>query len=764
MDMVAEIVLKRKEFSFSFVYSSGVIRAFNVGIQMRKIGLLEGVAAVVTATVAGGAQAAQTEVVLPEQQVSASAAPQIRSELAASVQVIEHAELQAQLGAGRNLQEALGQLVPGIDLGGQSRSNFGQNLRGRTMLVMIDGVSLNSSRGTARQLDAVDPFNIERIEVLAGASALYGGGATGGVINIITRKASDAPTRFSSELGVTSGLQGSRDHQYRLAQSIAGGNDRVQARLGIALQQNGSFYDGKGDPVRTDIAQTDAQNTRIVDLMGNLQLKIDARQSLSLGAQYYRNRFDGGSYLYGGPNLAGIFGGRPGLLEQRGGFVSDVMPQTERAMFNADYRVEQVFGGQNLYIQSFWRKEKMDFAPFPSSVVTASHQNTDSWGFKSALAKSWGDVSLRYGLDWDRETFDGSATVFDTGQALASGGMVNRSIGSTGRYPGYRVDTTALFAQAEWKLKPELTLSGGLRYQHMGLEVGDFVGFNQQLSLLLGRGTTADAIRGGKNSYKVGLFNLGATYELSKAHSTWLSYSEGFELPDPAKYYGQGNYALNGSHWQLVSGIDPAGSPLKGIKTRQLEWGWKTHGSPLKLQAALFYAWSDQTLQINNANNNVTINVADERRRNYGIEGSLDYAMGSQWSAGGNWLWIRSQTRQGGEWSRQSIMTASPSKLGTYVQWAPSPWKLRLQATHQFRLEDDSAQRIKGFTTMDLLGSVKLSLGTLNFGIQNLLDRQYLTTWSQRAMALYGVGAVSPQAFAFQGRGRTFTLNYRVEY
>ena len=113
---------------------------------------------------------------LAVQRVTASAAPAIRSELAQTTQIIESQELLQQVNGGKSLAEALGQLVPGVDLGGQSRSNFGQNLRGRTMLVMLDGVSLNSSRGTARQLDAIDPFNIERIEVLSGASALYGGG------------------------------------------------------------------------------------------------------------------------------------------------------------------------------------------------------------------------------------------------------------------------------------------------------------------------------------------------------------------------------------------------------------------------------------------------------------------------------------------------------------------------------------------------------------------------------------------------------------
>ncbi|MEG1202654.1 MAG: TonB-dependent receptor plug domain-containing protein, partial [Comamonas sp.] len=180
-----------------------------------------------------------TEAELEVQRVVASAAPSIRSELAQTTQIIENDQLQQQVMAGKSVAEALGQLVPGIDLGGQSRSNFGQNLRGRTMLVMVDGVSLNSSRGTARQLDAIDPFNIDRIEVLSGASALYGGGATGGIVNIITKKGSTAGLQMGSEVGVTSGFQGSRDHQYRLAQSVAGGNERVQARLGIALLNNG---------------------------------------------------------------------------------------------------------------------------------------------------------------------------------------------------------------------------------------------------------------------------------------------------------------------------------------------------------------------------------------------------------------------------------------------------------------------------------------------------------------------------------------------
>jgi iron complex outermembrane recepter protein len=695
------------------------------------------------------------------QTVSQSRLGESRSELAATVQVIDNEALSTQIKAGSNLKEALGHLVPGIDLGNQGRSGFGQNLRGRPMLVMIDGVSLNSSRGTARQLDSIDPFHIERIEVLSGASSLYGGGATGGIVNLITRKAADAPSRFTSELGLTSGLNASDDRQLRVAQSISGGNETVQGRLGIAVQDNGRFFDSQGKALRSDITQTDLQDTRSIDAMGNLQFNLGQGQNLDLSAQYYRNKFEGSSYLYAGTNFAGIYGKQPQLLEQREGFSSDVVPMTERAMLNANYHARDVLGGHDFYLQGFWRQEELDFAPFPASYVSASHQNTAVWGLKAALAKQIGDVSVRYGLDWDREDFDSSMTLFDSRQAMASGGLINRKIGSTGRYPDYRVDSKAVFGQMDWKLSDRTTLSAGLRHQRMGLEVQDFVAATQQVYMALGSGKTADVVPGGNADYNVTLFNLGAHFKPLEGHSTWLNYSEGFELPDPGKYFGDGKYTLQGTHWQLNQGIDPNSAPLKGIKTRQVEWGWKGQQGPLSFQTALFYAWSDNSIELNR--NTLLIDVLEKKRRNYGWEGSLNYALNRQWGIGGSWLLMQSQERKSNAWQRQGIDMASPSKLTLHTDYQHGDWKARLQATHQRTLKDDNQQAIKGFTTVDLMGSTQLGKGLVSFGIQNLLDRRYLTTWSQRAAYIYGASA-TPETFAFYGRGRTFSVGYTVNY
>ena len=68
------------------------------------------------------------------------------------------------------------------------------------------------SRTDSRQLDAIDPFNIEHIEVISGATSLYGGGSTGGLINIVTKKGQQE-RQVDLELGGKTGFANSNDHE-----------------------------------------------------------------------------------------------------------------------------------------------------------------------------------------------------------------------------------------------------------------------------------------------------------------------------------------------------------------------------------------------------------------------------------------------------------------------------------------------------------------------------------------------------------------------
>lgn len=59
-------------------------------------------------------------------------------------------------------------------------------------LILINGVRVSSATLGSTRLELIDPEQIERIEIVRGPkSSLYGSDALGGVINIITRRASD---------------------------------------------------------------------------------------------------------------------------------------------------------------------------------------------------------------------------------------------------------------------------------------------------------------------------------------------------------------------------------------------------------------------------------------------------------------------------------------------------------------------------------------------------------------------------------------------
>ncbi|MCS8875855.1 TonB-dependent receptor, partial [Pseudomonas aeruginosa] len=595
--------------------------------------------------------------------VIGSRAPTSISELPGTVWVIEREQLDQQTQAGVPLKEALGQLIPGLDIGSQGRTNNGQNLRGRSVLVMIDGVSLNSSRGISRQFDSIDPFNIERIEVMSGASAVYGGGATGGIINIVTKKGVGGDTRFNTELGARSGFQSHEDHDLRAAQSISGGNDLFNGRLAIAYQKNGAAYDGSGDQVLTDITQTDLQYNRSVDLMGSLGFTFANGHSLDLGLQYYDSGYDGDRGLDLGRNFDALRGRAPYSI--KGGVDLDREPESKRHQFNATYHAPEVLG-HDLYLQAYYRNEKMAFNPFPTirysntgainygtSYYSASQQDTDYYGMKLALVKTWERASLTYGVDLDREKFTSDQMLFNLPLAAASGGLVASEQAKLGRYPDIDTDSRAFFLQGSWKATDDLTLSAGVRRQSMSTDVSDFVAANQQILIANGLGKTADAVPGGSKDYDVNLVNVGAIYKLNLQQQVWANYSEGFELPDPAKYYGFGRYgAADGNgHYPLLQGVSVNDSPLDGIKTKQVELGWRHTDGALDTQVAAFYSWSDKSIKYDSKT--LAVLQQDTKKRNYGLEGQATYWLDDHWQVGVNGLAIRSQEKVDGRWLKQ---------------------------------------------------------------------------------------------------------------
>ena len=127
--------------------------------------------------------------------ISAGKRVQAAQDVPVSITVVDSKSLQQ-----RNItrvDEAL-RYIPGVYVSRDQvniRGSSGFSLGfGSRVSVFMDGFSMLSADGGDVKFDVIPMFNVERIEVVKGAgSALYGTGALGGVVNVITAQPSENP-------------------------------------------------------------------------------------------------------------------------------------------------------------------------------------------------------------------------------------------------------------------------------------------------------------------------------------------------------------------------------------------------------------------------------------------------------------------------------------------------------------------------------------------------------------------------------------------
>ncbi|MGE5624707.1 MAG: TonB-dependent receptor, partial [Bacillota bacterium] len=135
--------------------------------------------------------------------VTATRTPLIADQEVAPVIVIGPEQLQ--FAQGQDVGAVLRQYA-GFDIAqnggpGQPESLFLRGTNSTHVLVMIDGVKINPDNGFGSALQNIRLQDVERIEIVKGPRAsLYGSDAIGGVINIITKKASHG-LQYGAHLG-----------------------------------------------------------------------------------------------------------------------------------------------------------------------------------------------------------------------------------------------------------------------------------------------------------------------------------------------------------------------------------------------------------------------------------------------------------------------------------------------------------------------------------------------------------------------------------
>ena len=202
---------------------------------------------------------AEEPLIAPDMIVTPTRTETARIDVPAATEIIRSDAIDLQ---GPGTVDALFRSMPGVDL---LSSDFpGEpvklSMRGLTagfqtkrVLVMQDGRRLNEQYQGNVEFMTLPADHIERIEVVRGpGSALYGSGAMGGVVNIITRRGGDVPeTAVSAGYGTHNTMRSTMRHGARIG-------DIDYSLGGSFIETDGYLSRPDGTPLDWRAANVDA--------------------------------------------------------------------------------------------------------------------------------------------------------------------------------------------------------------------------------------------------------------------------------------------------------------------------------------------------------------------------------------------------------------------------------------------------------------------------------------------------------------------------
>ena len=670
-----------------------------------------------------------------------------------SVTVITRAEVDQQTPVSRSLQDIVGREVPGFGASTQSRNEFGQNLRGRSVSVLIDGVPLTTNT-QSRGLQTIAPNAVERIEVIRGPNAIYGSQATGGTINIITLRPSENPLSQQSEVGLTAAGGGQRflesdSFGNYIAHALSGTQGAYNYVFSFSRESTGTFYDAEGDRIFNDRPLDQSTTYNILAKVG---VNLNSQQRLQLTFNRYSSTQVDNEYINdlsvntrpAGTEKARAL--RVGELE----FIDSTPPRDQNTLLNFTYTNDRIFGS-SLQAQAYYRYNTLNF--FPGDFRQAFFENitfgqveNQNWGGRLQIETPVFTVAkLVWGVDYNTEYNTVVQDIFDPATFDESGGRVYRKIDERVEIPRYDLNQLGLFAQFQWDISDNFLVTGGLRHQRVGFSVDDYTTFPGNAE-----------IEGGELNFNNTVFNAGAVYKITDTFNVFGNFAQGFSIPDFGNLLRRPpiGFSIGGDFQQL-----------EAVRVDNYEIGVRGNWEQVNASISGFYNTSElgESFELDERGFPIGINRAPQRI--YGVEGTLDWRPGGGWQLGGTATWQEGENdvNQNGDYLPLNSSIISPLKLTTYIQHQTTPgWRNRLQLVYignRDRAFDKGVDPvgIDNYLVVDYIGSVKVGPGTLNIGIENLLDTQYFPVQLQRAG-----GFDNSERFA--ARGRSLSLRYVLNW
>lgn len=655
-------------------------------------------------------------------------------------------ELQRQLATGRSLADVLAELVPGMAPSSGTFTNYSQTVRGRSLQLLIDGVPQGTNRNVSRDLFTIDPDSIARIEVIRGASTLFGGGAVGGLVNIVTKNPAPGKPAFDTRLGLRSSLTDISGDALstEIHQGATGGGEIFSWRLDATWRGLGAEFDADGHRIAPEPSQGDLFDAQALSISGKLMAEWDA-QSLSLFVSDLDAEQDTN---YAADPFVSLQA--PGTVPARAipGLVLDEQNQLENHMFNLAYHHDAI-GSSTLDTQIYQRDYATRFYPFDGraiptwNAIAQSFIDSETRGARLTVATPWKgehfEAVWSYGLDYSDETTAMPVTVYDPDAYDASNGLVFLPLGDRTFMPRTEHASHAAFVQFAATIDA-WSVGAGLRHERVDVSHPDFV--------TLGQG---NAIAAGAVDYAETFGNVTLAYRVTDRWQLFSSYAEGFELPDIGL---QLRYA--------PAGFDMTDARLAPMITESVEAGVRFSGETVDASVAVFETRSDLGRVIIE---NFSLAQSRVPERIYGFEATLDARIGNDWRAGGTLTWLEGeQESPAGDLALNSYRIP-PMKLTGYLDWQQSDtlaWRAQLlYSGSRDRAADDGVgfggREVEDYVTADVVASWRTELGHWQFGMENVFNADYYNVYSQLLRS-------GTNTSHLPATGRTLTVRYGVTW
>ncbi|MET3877014.1 TonB-dependent receptor [Chitinophaga sp. OAE865] len=675
--------------------------------------------------------------------VSASRKPVTLDNVPSSVTVISRKTLENDMTVNTDVTDILAREVPGLAPGTQTNSNVGQSLRGRSVLIMIDGVPQSTPlRNGEVDMRSIDPSVLERVEVLKGATAIYGNGATGGLINYITvTPKEDKILSGKTMINATGSLTSIKNSVGgRLNQVLQGKYKKFDYVVSGVAEQTGEFKDAKGKLVGPNysLGETDSYNA-----FAKIGYQVNSRQRIQLMYNYYRSQQNSNYTLVNGDIAKGI--PASGVLGKPAGVPTG--PRGNQTL-HLEYQADSLIGGTSLSADAYYESRDdifyVSFGRFEGGDGQ-SHTIDKKKGlrlmFTSPLSnKPAFNGTLSYGADLLNNV---------TSQPLVDGRIW---------VPEMNMLNYAPFAETQWSLWQNLILKAGVRVEKVRVSVDDYT----TLQLTNANGTVSApsiAVKGGDLDYTATLFNAGIRYNRLPAFMPYFSFSQGFSVSDVG-------LALRDAKVNDIKKIN-----TEAVLVNNYELGFVSEHKKLRFELSGFISTSKLGADMIFDPNTDLFNVSRTPERIYGFEASAQYQLLHNLDISASYSFVEGKAdtaKTGGSYNVYlNGRRIAPPKVTGSIAYRPLPaLEVRLQymgVNGRNRFEKNAKGvyngnegKVSAYNLVNLNASYKVAPRTLlTLGIDNLFNEDYFPARSQWFMQ---------PGFYSKGKGASFNVGIAVNY